>query len=62
MRRNSIPNSTFEKEVVADSTKNSSVESRKKIESLLKRISGNPKVLDMDLDMIHRSLALGDSD
>ncbi|WP_432783018.1 hypothetical protein [Bartonella sp. C271] len=62
MRRNSLPNSTFEKALVENSTKNNSVESRKKIESLLKSISGNPKVLDRDLDMINRSLALGDSD
>ncbi|WP_432783020.1 hypothetical protein [Bartonella sp. C271] len=62
MKRNSISNATSEKAVVENSTKNNSVESRKKIESLLKRISGNPKILDRDLDMINRSLALGDSD
>ncbi|WCR55489.1 MAG: hypothetical protein PG977_000882 [Bartonella clarridgeiae] len=42
------------------SIKSNSVQSREKIEGLLQSISGKPKILDNDLNMIYRSLALGE--
>ncbi|ATO57815.1 hypothetical protein [Bartonella sp. 1-1C] len=62
MERNSTFNHTFEEESGVKSTTRNSVESRKEIERLSERVSGDPKLLASDLDMIQRSLALGEHD
>ncbi|MDD9330701.1 MAG: hypothetical protein PV353_10010, partial [Bartonella sp.] len=62
MERNSTFNPTIEEESVAKSITRNSVESRKKIERLSKRISGDSQILARDLDMIQRSLVVGERD
>ncbi|AQX23383.1 hypothetical protein [Bartonella sp. 114] len=51
-----------EKVVVAKSITRNSIESRKEIERLSKRVSGDSEILASDLDMIQRSLILGERD
>ncbi|WP_438718472.1 hypothetical protein, partial [Bartonella rochalimae] len=62
MAENSTFNPTFEEENVVTSKITNSVESRKEIGRLAERVSGDPKILASDLDMIQRSLALGERD
>ncbi|AQX27066.1 hypothetical protein [Bartonella sp. Raccoon60] len=62
MTGNSAFNPTFEEENVVTSKITNSVESRKEIERLAERVLGDQKILASDLDMIQRSLALGERD